>query len=31
MELVGEHDRVPLDDVADAELLPDLLPLPLSR
>ena len=29
MELVGKHDGVPLDDIADAQLLSDLLPLAL--
>ena len=29
VELVGKHDGVPLDDIADAQLLSDLLPLAL--
>ena len=30
VELVGKHDGVPLDDVADAEFFSDLFPLAFS-
>ena len=31
VELVGKHDGVPLDDIADAELFSDLFPLAFSN